>query len=125
MLRMLAGCACFLILGIALVAGTRLNDDCNLTLRLTDAETGQTVPGLVRFRDGDGDGKTISVAELFPRNLTPGVEQRIDNWSVIVKPTTVKVPRGKLIIEAFFGLETERARVTVDLTGKAEDSITV
>ncbi len=125
MMRMLAGCACFLILGIALVAGTRLNDDCNLTLRLTDAETGQPVPGLVRFRDGEGAGKTISISELFPRNLTPGVEQRIDNWAVIVKPTTVKVPRGKLIIEAFFGLETEREKVTVDLTGKAEHSLTV
>ena len=123
MMRILVGCGCFLILGIALVAGNRLNDECDLTLRLTDAETGQPVPGLVRFKDGDG--KMVAVSELFPRDVTPGVEQRIDHWSVLVQPTVIKVPRGKLVIDAFFGLETERATASIDLTGKTEGSLTI
>ncbi len=123
MMRMIAGLSCLLILGMALVAESRLNDVCALSLQLTDAETGQPVPGWVRFRDGGGN--QVQVAELFPRDLTPGVQQRIDHWSVIVKPTTVKVPRGKLVIEALFGLETERATVTVDLSGKTESSLSI
>ena len=123
MIRMIAAGSCFLILGVALVAANRLHDECNLTLRLTDAETGQPVPGWVRFRDGDG--KMVAVSELFPRDLTPGVEQRIDHWSVIVKPTVIKVPRRKLVIDALFGLETEQATVTVDLSGQADSSLTI
>jgi hypothetical protein len=123
MLRMIVGCSCCLVLGIALVAESRLNEDCALTLQLTDAETGQPVPGWVRFRDGDGN--QVKVSELFPRDLTPGVQQRIDHWSVIVKPTVVKLPRRKIVVEALFGLETERATVTVDLSGKAESSLSI
>ncbi len=123
MMRTIAGCGCFLILGIALVAESRLNDVCALSLQLTDAETGQPVPGWVRFRDGEGN--QVKVSDLFPRDLTPGVEQRIDQWSVIVKPTVVKVPRRKLVVEALFGLETERATVTIDLSGQADGSLSI
>ena len=123
MMRTVLGCTCFLVLGLVLVAGTRLNNDCDLTLQLTDAATGRPIPGWVRFRDGDG--KMVSVSELFPRDLTPGVKQRIDHWLVIVKQTKIKVPRGKLVIDALFGLETEQASVTVDLTDQAESSLTI
>lgn len=121
--RLVVGCVCFLVLGLALLAESRLNDVCSLSLQLTDAETGQTVSGWVRLRDAQGE--QVQISELFPRDLTPGVEQRIDHWSVMIKPTTIKVPRGKLVIEALSGLESERATVTVDLTGKTQDSLKV
>ncbi|MDB5390860.1 MAG: hypothetical protein JWM11_6506, partial [Planctomycetaceae bacterium] len=123
MIRTIAGCGCLLILTLVLVAQTALNDRCALTLQLTDSETGQPLPGWVRIRDNDGN--QIIVTELFPRDLTPGVEQRIDPWSVIVKPTTVKLPQRKLVIEALFGLETEQTTLNVDLTGKAEHTVTI
>lgn len=123
MTRMIASCACLLILGIALVAECQLNDTCALTLQLTDSETGTPVPGWVRIRDSDGN--QVAVSELFPRDLTPGVQQRIDAWSVVVQPTRITLPRRKLIVEALFGLETERATATLDLTGKSESSLNI
>jgi hypothetical protein len=71
-MRMTAAGGCLLVLGIALLAEGRLNDDCALTLQLTDSETGRPLPGLVRITDADG--KSIKIAELLPRDLTPGVE---------------------------------------------------
>lgn len=123
MTRTIAGCVCCLILGLAIVAESRVNDVCAVTLQVADAETGRPIPGWVRFRDGSGS--QVAASELFPRDLTPGVMQRIDPWSVIVQPTTVKLPRGKITVEALFGLETEQAKVTVDLSGKSEAAVTV
>lgn len=113
-MRIIACTGCLLLLGMALIAEGRLNDTCELTLELVDADTGRPLPGLVRITDGNG--ARLPISELLPRDLSPGVEQRIDHWSVLVEKTILKVPRQKLVVEAFFGLETELARVPLDLS---------
>lgn len=122
-MRTIAAAGCLLLLGMVLIAEGRFNDACELTLQLTDAETGRPLPGLIRISDSDGN--KLPVAELLPRDLTPGVEQRIDNWSVLVEKTTVKVPRRKIVVEAFFGLETELARHSLDLTAADKQEVSI
>ncbi len=91
-------------------------DHCQLTIELTDADTGQSAPGVVSLHDAAG-------RRLFlkgPVARGAGVDERlaIHDWFVLVKPTKVEVPQARLTLKAFSGLETELAQTTLDLRGK-------
>lgn len=91
---------------------------CELTLTLRDAETQRPLPGLVRITDATG--KIVPLEGLLARQSKVDVDTTRGNWSVIIEKAVVSVPRGKLTIEAFSGLETELQRVEVNLGGKAK-----
>lgn len=99
--------AVVLALASATCAGPEADDRFELTLELTDA--GRPVPGLVRFRDAQG--KTLAVESLLSRGLGLAADHRAREWHVLPGRTTLRLPREKLTIEAFRGLETELARV--------------
>lgn len=86
---------------------------CRLQLELTDRATGQTLPGVVRLRDESG--QRVSPPELLPRGLGVPEELGIHDWYLLPTATEITVPRGKLTISGFFGLETELGEVTLDL----------
>jgi hypothetical protein len=121
-----------LLLGLVVVAGHN-EGFCRVTVRLTDAETGKAVPGLIRIIDGEGksiDPRMITDAqgmpkELLSRGLGIKEESSINHWWVINGPASFLLPREELTVEAFSGLETELARTTLDLTDhkSAEASI--
>ena len=90
-------------------------EDCALTLELVDAATGAPLWGIVSV-----DGHPLP--ELQARGLGIGKDKGITRWSVLPERATVRVPRGKLTIEAFRGLETKLVRKEVDTTGRAEAS---
>ena len=103
------------ILAVSLTGGSP-SADGRLTVELIDAETGRSVPGLIRVLGPDGG--TVALDGLLSRGQ--GLKsQAISRWSVLMKRTTLKVPRGKLTVEAFHGIETTVARATADLSAEA------
>jgi hypothetical protein len=110
------------MLGLLAVSASPAPQACKLTIELTDADTGQTVPGVVRMLTTTG--QPVELAGLLPRGLGVNAGQAaIHRWSVLPGKATVEVPAGKLKVEAFRGLETELAGRALDLTGK--DSMTL
>ncbi len=86
---------------------------CRLTIRLTDAASGATQPGLVRVTNL-ATSKAIELRGPIRRDM---------NWYATAGPLEVLVPQSKLKVEALRGLETELAQGEIDVTGKAEATI--
>ncbi|MCP4613829.1 MAG: CehA/McbA family metallohydrolase [Planctomycetes bacterium] len=99
------------------------NTCCQLTLNLIDATTKESLPGLLRITMSDGH--TVAIEDLFDRGTGLRKQHPTRDWHVILKSTTISVPRERLKIEAFSGLETELARKTIDLTDKSSAEITL
>ncbi len=87
---------------------------CQLTIRLIDAGTRQPLPGLVRITQADGNA--VPLAGLVNRGTKLRTDHPAKSWFALVDLTTVPVPRARLEIEAFSGLETELAHASVDLS---------
>lgn len=86
---------------------------CQLTIELTDAATGRPLPGLIQIRGQDG--ARIVARELIPRGLGVGESYAIHDWQLLPAAKPITVPRQRLVIRAFQGLETEFGEATVDL----------
>lgn len=97
--------------------------ECQVTLRLIDAETGRELAGLIQITDADG--KRVIASELMSRGTGLSNKLPIAKWQVLPAAKTVKLPRKKLTLSAISGLETETAAVTVELTGAAKKTITI
>lgn len=95
----------------------RATETCQLMLRLIDAETRQSVPGLVRVTQEDG--RAVPLAGLVNRGTKLRDNHPAKDWFALVEATTIPVPRGPLTLEAFTGIETELARTKIDLTGRS------
>lgn len=97
-------------------------DPVRVTLRLIETPAQQEVPGLLSIRRADGT--LVHPPELLSRGMglklrqLGEVDSRIHDWSVLPHSMEVTLPREKLTISAFSGLETETAHVELDLTGE-------
>ncbi len=91
---------------------------CALTLELVDAQTGETLPGIVQLSDADDRG--VEIHQLVNRGQ--GIERRgpIHDWWVLPGRMTVRVPAAPLRVRAIAGLETELAAKSIDLTGRSK-----
>src|SRR5437667_3720627 len=89
---------------------------CQLTIRLLDANTRKPLPGLVRITQSDGN--VLFLARLISRGTKLRNDHPAKDWFALIEPIAIAVERGVLTIEGFSGLDTELARVTVDLSGK-------
>jgi hypothetical protein len=107
------------------VAVKKSGDDatCMVTLKLVDAETGRTLPGLIQITDADG--KPVDTPELLSRGQGLSGKLPIARWKVLPGERTVSLPRKKLTLAAFSGLETEQRTVTVDLTGTEKQTVAI
>ena len=116
-------CCTLALLSVAIFAD---NDEpateCEVSLRLVDAESGKELPGLIRIVDADG--KTVKASELMSRGTGLSDKLPIAKWQVLSAAKTVKLPRKNLTFTAISGLETESATITVDLTGVAKKTVT-
>jgi len=117
------------MLGLLGLAGSRFDDTCEVTVKLTSAADGKELPGLLRIVDGDQ--QQIEVDALMSRGF--GLEGKlgvaktadIHRWSVLPESTVIRLPQSPVTIEAISGLETEASTVTVDLSGRNEAEITI
>lgn len=119
--------------GLLLLAWVALTDrlsgddppqpQCRLTIELVDSVSGKPLPGLAQIHDAAG--KRLPLDELLSRGfgLEPG--PAIHDWSVLPSKATVQVPQTKLKLLAFSGLETERAEISLDLTGREQAEVRV
>jgi len=88
---------------------------CRLTIELMLGQTPQPVAGLVRVTNLV-TGKEISFSEEIHRDK---------NWYTLAPRTTLTLPRAKLKVEAFHGLETGLVTREVDLTGKDKETLSI
>ena len=78
---------------------------CSLRIELVDAKTKKAIPGLIQIRDREG--KRLHAEALLDRGLGLPANVSIHDWTVLPRPTVVKLPQRKLTVRAFSGLETE------------------
>jgi hypothetical protein len=102
---------------------TRASETCQVALSLIDAETKQTMDGLVRVTREDGG--VVPLAGLVNRGIKLRNNHPAKDWYALTETATLSLPRTRLIIEAFAGLHTELTRVTVDLSGQTADRIEI
>jgi hypothetical protein len=88
---------------------------CRLTIELTLDDAPQAVAGLVRITNL-ATGKAIAFTDEIQREV---------NWHAVASPVTLVVPRGKLKIEAMFGLESILVTREIDLSAKEQQSIKI
>ncbi len=88
---------------------------CALAIKLVDADSGATLPGIVRIRGAAG--QNVPIAELVNRGQGVEDEGPIHDWWVLAEPRTIALPRQRLTVEALAGLDTERAVRNLDLQG--------
>lgn len=105
------------------VEPTSETETCSVRLSLVDAESEETIPGLVRVKGAAG--QTISLPGVLPRGQGLDDQPAIQEWSALVRPETVRFPREVLEFSAFSGIETEITTQTVDLRDKAKAEITL
>lgn len=123
-----SGLITFLIIAVVLsFSGAKETNTCALTIQLSDSATKQTLPGLIRVKDEQGN--VISIPELISRGtgLDPEKPQNksIHEWSVLGGETTVTLPQKQLTIEAISGLETELATVRLNLEHKPNENLNI
>lgn len=85
-----------------------------LTIQLWDGQGAKQLPGLIQIANLD-TGKVIELDEPIHREL---------NWYSVPAKTELRVPRAKLRIDAFHGIETQRVSQTIDLTERDQASLT-
>lgn len=96
---------------------------CQLALELVDRSNGKPLPGIVRIETADG--KFIVPRELVGRGQGINGQRAIHQWSVLAKPTTIRVPAAPLTIQAIAGLETDLAERQIDLTDRRTAELTI
>jgi hypothetical protein len=104
--------AALLALPLLTCAGPPPDGRCALEIDLL--LDGRSVPGLVRVLDGRGE--PVALEGLLARGMGLEAAHAANRWRVLSGPSTVRVPRGRTVIEAFHGLETELARAELDLS---------
>jgi hypothetical protein len=88
---------------------------CRLTIELMLDRAPQPVAGLIRVTNL-ASGKVVSFSEEIHRDK---------NWFALAPKALLNVPRTKLRVEAFHGLETSLATREVDLTGKETGALAI
>lgn len=110
--------ACLSAVALLLIAAAFAPEGmCRVTLTLTDAETGRPLAGVVRITHKEDDQRVVrKPAGLDSRGWGLLAKQPdIADWFVVPQTSTIELPRQAVTIEAFSGLETETAKVELNL----------
>lgn len=104
------------------------DDTCNLRLRFLNAATGKPAAVLVRILSRDGrrvllPGLLSRAAALSPKSVGVSSFSHADSWSIVPGEHVVAVPQDVLTIEAIRGPNSTWFSKTLDLRGKAEESV--
>ena len=116
-----------MMITLLLFSAAENKSTCSLQISLTDSLTNQPLAGLIRIKDEQGN--LVQISELISRGmgLDPSKPQNqpINEWSVLVGKQSIQLPNKKLVIEAFSGLETEIAEVTLNLENKSVEKLSI
>lgn len=96
---------------------------CELRLKLVDIETKQPLPGLVRVKRMDGTA--VQLPGLVNRGTKLRSSHPAKNWFALPEPAALALPREQLTVEGISSLETELARITLDLRGRDKHDLTL
>ena len=121
--RILLGFMALLLVALYHRAWTQAQQ-CRLTITLVDSQTQKPIPGVIRCFPRD-ERQAIPVVNLLARGQGLKDKSAIHDWYVVSSATEVLLPRQPVRLEAFSGLETELKRVSVDLTGQNQQSLTI
>jgi len=118
----------FIVLVLSLVAlyhqALTQERQCRLKIVLIDGSTKKPVPGVIRcFRQNEE--QVIPISGLLARGQGLDDKTSIQHWYVLPETTEVSLPRQPLKLEAFAGVESELATVSLDLTQGTEKSISI
>ena len=118
-----------LLLGLSLLLAW--TTPARVRVTLVDADSGRSVPGVLRVLEPDSL-RALPLQGLLPRGQ--GMEETKDpsgslypilDWYALPAAAEVPLPRKKIVLEAFSGLESELARVELDLRESAPEKIVV
>jgi hypothetical protein len=118
--------ACFSLMGLCAFLGARAQPaSVKLRLRLVDATSGKSLPGIVRIHAA-GQEKALPLPGLYDRLRGLQLPDSLWGWHVVpAGEAETTVPAGKIRLEALSGLETALARRDIDLSGKDSAEIVV
>src|SRR5262245_44605926 len=126
MRRVLLALASLLVLGVSALLGARMQaDGAKVRLRLVDAQDGTGQAGVIRLLR-TGTDEPLQLTGPLPR--LRGVEglEKSSGWYVLpADGAALSLPRARLTVEAFSGVETALARQDLDLTAAAPDEVKV
>ena len=121
-MRISAAITAALLAGVLCFAHSDSPEMCSVSLRLIDASTGRETSGLVRITAPDGHA--IQPVELLSRglgiSLAASESSAIRGWSVLNRPTKIRLRPGRYMFEAISGLETEASRQSLEVTAGAD-----
>lgn len=123
--RALLAAGCLLTFAATLWSQPAEERRCVLTLELRDAQTDERIAGLVQFAGANGE--RIDLPELLSRGQGLEGSLPIHHWSVVPDSGEIKLslPREKLTCAALSGIETESARIPIDLTDRSEKIVRI
>lgn len=108
----------------------KIINPCNLTIQLVDFISSKTIYGVIRI--WTNSGKRVILNDLLPRGKYISEKEfglnafkHINSWSVLPGKVTINVPREKILIEAFTGIQTELAWIELDLTNLQKADIKI
>ncbi len=129
----------FLVWGLALLAanpgGLSQAEFCRVRISLIDSQTREPIRGVIRcfieehpeavpigglLERGQGVG-SVALQQLGKRPP----RRPIHDWYVLPSPREVLLPKKPIRLEAFSGLETEMATLSIDLSDKDRESLTL
>lgn len=113
-----------LVLGMGLLlstSGSEQKPDVSIEVHLVDAETGDTLPGVVQVEKADGT--LVELSNLIPRGEGIRNFPEIERWWVLPRPASLSLPRESLVLRGFSGLETDIGQLKVDLSGEVPQSL--
>jgi len=97
---------------------------CRVKITLIDTETQKPISGVVRCVLGDRN-EVLPISGLLGRGQGLSEKTTIQDWYVVPQTAEVFLPRRPLKLEAFRGLESDLAVVSLDLTGQSEKALTI
>ncbi|MCI0377230.1 MAG: CehA/McbA family metallohydrolase [Gemmataceae bacterium] len=117
------GCLCVCLVALFAYLGSGAGADAvAVKIRLVDAATGKSMPGLVRVLAD----KPVPLPGLYDRLRGLKLPAEVAGWHVVPeKGADTKLPRAKLRVQALAGLETAATEMTVDCQIKAPSEITL
>jgi hypothetical protein len=116
----------FLLFSLVILYHRALTEErqCLVKITLIDSQTHKPVPGVIRC-SRENDSQVIPIAGLLARGQGLDSKSSIHGWHVVPETTEISLPRQPLKLEAFAGVESELATVSLDLTGQNKKSVSI